>query len=1598
MGNVLVCCGGTGAHVGLAFMRLHALGHPLGFFRQQNGDGWAGEALELPSIYLVDQDAGDGNQAETAWQALRRVIQNHPSRGEWGDTAGKHRPPRSPVVTPLPVGPNKEWMKRSHDRLVSRYEGTDYLACMTSLNQAQIRFSRGMMGSPAVGSLLFRMKTYDRDSDGINNDAEYDNLLRQTGRFAVVGSAVGGTGSSVGPTVAQILAGLGDTSVMAVMVLNWFKLGEDPNRLDADTVRRAQARNRDMIENASSGLQYYGSSLAGRVATVPVGVPRRALVTRGFAGDTMQPLQEAYPHAVAALSCMWQFLSKRPHDAGLYHMGAADAHTFGGGNSIPGGTVQAMANQGEILAKTAQVLGKVLATDHGKGPFLPKICEEVRKGCSDLGKVGSELRRLGEEYRSHLNWLYKLGVKKQAQQGLTQESQVRRRLRSKPLSIRPDSRAEAVAGEVFRWIGRWVQDAAEGNSSLSPRAQRANGTYWPPLREDALNVPAGEAGKLSKLPAENTQAILEGFVDPERISQNGWPDAFAAASYFRDAVDRRDQTALRKLELLMVGLVDGPLRIRRIEGDDSRDISLDRVVEQERGDCGYDSLAGYALIGSLNGPGTEAIFGFSSPYTLFCAAPGVSEAMWGQLWHDLTGFKTDDWRSAVDSWGASDLAVRKIVAWVKACRRRNRDENPPVWTRMFQGVALPPGIRISFGAGTQLDLDWDKEAITEFLPTMDSGDFRRGDLALPDGDADRFLQEHGTVLDDAGKMMFEEFAFRMPGDETEREVRGIWKGHLEHLQAEGHIVTFGSDRGLRKVYVVTHHPGSPRECIVLSNTLLLDRESVMVNRVVPMRQDRVPGRQLAVRVLYPDLPLRSDYLGLVGLPEEPTVLERLRRGDPVARIRADIGSRGDAGSGVWTLPVRGRAEPLNVTPTVPPKESFHRAHWMVWPKFRAPNWRAYYVYEHCTDPRLHLDTLYLDSDKDQVRKTRNAKPEGPSYPIRYDPKKGVHAGGPPIAFSLRDTQSDEERGIYLVSLDGLQSLPERVQMGIDFGTSHTVGAVSVGQGKAEQIKLEPELDPGSKDTLSRHVSQNWGHVKAPASDLGLLSQSVWMPTYVEGVNKNLKSLLPTELLTIEKCTALARKPVADWVPMLDFVIPPVGISRGDFVDHVVANFKWDTATTFRGHEMKLRRIYLDRVLELFVAEALTRYGRPDQAIDCTFTYPLRTPIDDVKDYQSMLREVMECASTSFGCPLQLADDIGIFDESHATRVGTDRLGEVCMVGDLGGGTLDLIISSEGRPKYQFEEAVDSVKIGATLLLRILAEELGSKMPNGWSDDPEERATQLVAWMRTLGSRRLFGHSDGRAPEIPELGLRGFETSGNAEPGRDLIHRYFHLVGEYMARSLTAYLAEQWYPRVEEVDWKELSILVYLRGNGWRLWPESDVYRNVEEVISDRVSKRVRRLWKLLPRSGLPNTSPKSVPGGGQGHPKLDPVREVVGKAQRTKEVRGDRRYTMVELRIIGESGEDRIPWHQKIPFPTGGSGVRVQLEGVNPPIPLSSPGILRRLNLEGLSEEGLRNANEELNRKGFFGGADQLDFEAPVGALVWEGAFKSALFKKGRND
>ena len=772
---------------------------------------------------------------------------------------------------------------------------------------------------------------------------------------------------------------------------------------------------------------------------------------------------------------------------------------------------------------------------------------------------------------------------------------------------------------------------------------------------------------------------------------------------------------------------------------------------------------------------------------------------------------------------------------------------------------------------------------------------------------------------------------------------------------------------------------------------------------------------------------------------------RLYRATRPGAPRNDESARGaSSGGGVtrrtakttWELRLAGRNDRVSIVLEVPPEDAadgddeHHRAHWMVWPRFRsteAPPWRAYYVYEHCTNGNLHPATLWLDPDDGCVRR-REPPARGGAHPVRFTGgDRRAHTGGPPLAFSLENRATGREQGLYVINLDALPRRQGEVNVGIDFGTSHTVAAVQADGGK-HLVELAPELDGTRKDALTLHVSENWSHVTD--RDLGLKRLGVWLPTYTDDpVPRERQGLLPSELLTIEPWTKLGGDDLSQWQPGRDCVIPFMDMQRSDLAAHLVSDFKWRaSAPPFRERESALREIYLGMALELVMADVVgRRLGRLPAEVDLTFTYPLRDSIEQVQGFQRTLRRVLDSGGRSLGTTFRLADGIGIYNESSAAKGGTRVFGEVCLVGDLGGGTLDLFISAEGGPGIDFEEVADSAKLGGNELLRTMAEHPDRFLPPGWADRSEDAETQLRAWMRSKGSPRFLG-SAGEPERHAGLGVTGFARPAESKAARALIARYFRLLAEYMARSLVAYLVRHWHPQVLKQrpgDRERLRVLVQLRGNGWRLWPEHTDYAEIERRVAERVAERAAELWRdragdrdawrdqdhLWRKHGLW----KETAGGGQGGPTVDapacapegsrevnpkaaPILRVVGRAQRHDDIRACS-HALVELEVVTDrkpaqdGAGPKIRWFDRLPAEIGASNAKVEFHRIEPPFLLSHPGDAMRRVLDDLEPKLKHDINEELHELGVW---SEVDFKAPIAAVVWEHAFRSRRFVEGQ--
>ena len=95
-----------------------------------------------------------------------------------------------------------------------------------------------------------------------------------------------------------------------------------------------------------------------------------------------------------------------------------------------------------------------------------------------------------------------------------------------------------------------------------------------------------------------------------------------------------------------------------------------------------------------------------------------------------------------------------------------------------------------------------------------------------------------------------------------------------------------------------------------------------------------------------------------------------------------------------------------------------------------------------------------------------------------------------------------------------------------------------------------------------------------------------------------------------------------------------------------------------------------------------RRALPGRPVDFTFTYPLRTKQSELDSFKRTLRRLLENSSRSLGCSLTLCGNTGTYNESRAAKGGTSNFGEVSLVGDLGGGTLDLFISANALTRCQ----------------------------------------------------------------------------------------------------------------------------------------------------------------------------------------------------------------------------------------------------------------------------------------------------------------------------
>lgn len=620
--------------------------------------------------------------------------------------------------------------------------------------------------------------------------------------------------------------------------------------------------------------------------------------------------------------------------------------------------------------------------------------------------------------------------------------------------------------------------------------------------------------------------------------------------------------------------------------------------------------------------------------------------------------------------------------------------------------------------------------------------------------------------------------------------------------------------------------------------------------------------------------------------------------------------------------------------------------------------------------------------------------------MNFDTKLGLHTStGAPFALSAYDHGTNKDVGLYKIELREYKRNGDW-EMAIDFGTSHTIASQkTIAGGVTDLIQLKPQIGQ-QPSGVSLHVSENWPDNWSDEPDMQL---ELWRPTYEEK-RKGLLSFIPSDLWSFVKIDSVnTAKLQNSWEPMTDYSIPPVQLKRPDSFQHTISGFKWRDMVDpkFQTLTPWLQERYLRMAIEMFVADMVDAKAELPQKIDFTFTYPLRGTIDGATaKFEASIREALTVNAKDLGYTFPKANPYKLYSESHAAAAitGKGAYGEVNLVADLGGGTLDLFLSPGALEKMypsDFKLIADSAMIGGDKLLELLAEPEGNYLPNGWGNNKNIRKNNLRAWMRLEGAKNLFDITAGLNSSA--LNLAAFDDSTKSGDARILIEKFFRLITDYLARSIVAYVSTHIWPKLKkDSDQKRLKLCVRIQGNGWRLWYASNDYLNIEKKMGEWIKERANLLWKetnindLSSFSEEPDLWFENASIQSDIHPKAGPIRQVIDKPAMDP---GTVLQTCckfplcnVELISTNDKGNKAMKWFDQIPSKDA-EDKNLEVNTFVPPIVIHSPSSSTK---EIKDIPGQFKINAYINKNTI---RNTHGFHSPIASCIWENVFESENFR-----
>jgi len=1422
---------------------------------------------------------------------------------------------------------------------------------------------------------------------------------------------------------------------MAVLVHRWFEL--TPNQV-GEFAQESKQRNKEMKANAAGGLASSGEELAKNLPTVVVGATNKGMKDRMYGGDNLMPIEDSYVHVVAALAGMKHLLYDI-QSPGLYGVSASNPHQLTYDIELensPTSSLGELLDLSELFSEFLGIFCYVLDDfkDPSKIDGFKKIVNFVNYGSKDTPKlevckwvynvagksyakataVSRELQRLQKTYDGIRIWLKRLTPNTNPNRVSDGEklklSTLNKRIKEKPLPSTRNANAteQYIAASLYHWIAEWVQDHYNGKgATISNESTNTVGKGYVPSTLDAsLVLPFGVAGTLvaDKTPAM-FQKILASYFDLTEISHNGWPHALAASKQFKYLIENSYPVAIRKLEMLLVGHALGHLHLEEVEftpATKRKSVSVETLIEQEGSE-----LAAYRLRSKKRG----IIFGFSSPDTLLCPTPNTDDTQWEWLWQEIVEH-TDpgaDWKTS-DTWGyRGGNARRSVATWIKRLIQLEPGNSTLHWAIVISDKGLNDR---SFGIAQWLLLKDDTNEKEIPLPV----DIDQPPISLPSDILDSATPYDVSNDDDEKTILKEIKGFNrwniftripvifLPGQN--HEISLIWKEHLDGLQKDGQIFSWGTWRDKDQIWIMMDLEPT---VIQIKNIRVIDLEKIQISSCIPLSQNPVPGSNTEKGAeIFPDLPILPEYISLARVPPNKNSAGEIlidQNWDGLSQYNWDEKNR----KVTWEVDLIGRDGLTKIEFESDKIADTTSAHWMIWPNFKSPKddptpWRAYYLYEDSSTESLEAHVLTQEnSGRISEPKKRPLGVDGPCRSVEY--KNGHHTGDAPVALCAYDGSKNQYVGIYKIKLDefAVHDDPNPWKFAVDFGTSHTVAArqSESDTGDNKNIPLHAELT-SQKEGMSLHISENWPQDTGNnPKDRKEFLQHLWRPTYNE---KEAKKLLRSDLWSLQKNNFGKIANVKEiWEPMTHYALPSWDLdSEND--KYVISGFKWEMqSSVFDGNELWLQERYLQMVIEIFVAEIIREKQQFPNEIQFTFTYPLRGVSDGSTDnYQKRIKEKLfpNCAE-SLGCTLDITKGLSLYSESHAAALGAGfgNPYEVILVADLGGGTLDTFISTRDRypdeSKSRFKKNfADSAKIGVNHLLQIFADKRDQYLPKsaGWVESDETAYINLCAWMRSAGSPKLFGSANTNT-KMGNLESFGDPKGGSA--ARMLIDRYFQLLIDFLARSIVAYVADDICKHLKSGEiYNDIGLFVKLQGNGWRLWYQSDDFNEIHQHILALVIRRANQLWEKTPIENPDVFKRQDLWSEDSSYDdvKTGPILVAVGKDHNPRQVYADcKKYPLSKIKIFQNSGNVEKNWFDPLPFKNIGDGAKPQImREFDPPLCID-PNSDQSITM--IEIELIRAINDTIeNPAAAVAGPNTID--VPVGSVIWEQVIKSHKFLK----